>query len=102
MGWYFAIQALWFPDRAAMEGIWLTSQNTTLLEVVHTLSRIALAQFLPDQTCHHATHPLFTDNGVTGIVNSDVVLEVDSLIGWRNDGFFSKESGGLGGRHCGY
>ena len=70
--------------------------------MVHTLARIALAQFLADETGHHTAHPLFTDNGITGIVNSDVVLEVDTLVGWGDGGLFGEEGSGFGGRHCGW
>lgn len=79
-----------------------TSENTTLLEVVHTLARIALAQFLADQTRHHAADPLLTDNGVAGVVDCDVVLEVDAVVGRGDGGLFGEEGGGLGGWHCGW
>lgn len=76
-----------------------TSQDSTLLQVVHTLARIALAQFLANQTGHHAAHPLLADDSITGIVDGDVVLEVDALVGRGDSGLFGEEGGGLGGRH---
>lgn len=80
----------------------LTSENTALLEVVHTLARIALAQFFADETRHHAAYPLLADNGITGVVNGDIVLEVDSLVGRGDGGLFGEERGGFGGRHFGW
>lgn len=77
-----------------------TSENTTLLEVVHALARIAFAQFLADQTCHHAADPLLADNGVAGVVDCDIVLEVDAVVGRGDGGLFGEEGGGLGGWHC--
>lgn len=79
----------------------LTSQKTTLLKVVHALALVALAQLLADQTGHHAAHPLLADDGVAGIVNGDVVFEVDALVGRRHGGLLGEEGGGLGSRHCG-
>lgn len=79
----------------------LTSQDTTLLQVVHTLTRIALAQLLTNQSRHHRAHPLLTDNSITGIVHSDVVLKIDTLVGRGDAGLFREESCGLGGGHCG-
>lgn len=69
--------------------------------MVHALARIALAQFLANQTRHHAADPLLADNGIAGVVDCDVVLEVDTLVGRGDGGLFGEEGGGLGGWHCG-
>jgi hypothetical protein len=84
------------------ERVKLTSEDTALLEVIHALARIALAQFLADKTGHHAAHPLLADDSITGVVDGDVVLEVDALEGWRDGGLFGEEGGGLGGGHGGW
>lgn len=78
----------------------LTPQLPTLLEMVDPLAGVALAQFLAHQPGHHAAHPLLADDRVTGIVDGDVVLEVDAVVGRRNGGLLGQEGGGLGGGHC--
>jgi hypothetical protein len=93
--WTFAV-----TSKDSMTGRGLTSENTTLLEVVHALARITFAQFLADKARHHATHPLLTNDGIAGVVNGDVVLEVDALVGRGDGGLFGEERGGLGGGHC--
>jgi hypothetical protein len=77
----------------------ITSQGTTLLKVIHALARIALAQFLANETRHHTAHPLLANDRVAGIVDCDVVLEVDALVGRGDGGLFGQEGGGLGGGH---
>lgn len=79
----------------------LTPQSTTLLKMIHPLPLVALAQFLPNKTGHHTAHPLLADDGVAGVVDGDVVFEVDALVGRGHGGFFGLEGGGLGGWHCG-
>lgn len=69
----------------------LTPQDTALLQVVHALPLVALAKLLTNKTSHHAAHPLLTDNGVTGVVDGDVVLEIDTLVGRGDGGLFSQE-----------
>lgn len=68
--------------------------------MVHAFARIALAQFLADETGHHAAHPLLADDSITRVVDGDVVLEVDALVGWGDGGLLGEEGGGLGGGHC--
>ena len=70
--------------------------------MVGALARIALAQFLADEPGHHAAHPLLADDGVAGVVDGDVVLEVDALVGRGHGGLLGEEGGGLGGRHFGW
>ena len=69
--------------------------------MIDALSRITLPQFLTDKTRHHAADPLLTDNGVTGVVDSDVVFEVDALVAWGHGGLLGEEGGGFGGGHFG-
>lgn len=92
-----------FPTRIASIGIGdkLTSQSTTLLQVVNALARIALAQLLADQAGHHAAHPLLADNCIAGVVHGNVVFEVDTLVGRGHGGLLGEEGGGLGSWHCG-
>lgn len=67
--------------------------------MIHPLARIALAQFLADKTGHHAAYPLLADDRVAGVVDGDVVFEVDALVGWGHGGLFGQEGGGLGSWH---
>lgn len=69
--------------------------------MIHPLSSITLAQFLPNQSRHHTAHPLLADDGVAGVVEGDVVFEVDAFVGRGDGGFFGEEGGGLGGWHFG-
>lgn len=80
----------------------LTPQSTTLLQMIHPFSAITLPQFLPDKARHHAAHPLLADDGVAGVVEGDVVFEVDAVVGGCDGGLFGEEGCGLGGWHCGW
>ena len=79
----------------------LTPQKSTLLQMIHSFSRITLAQFLPDEPGHHAAHPLFPDNRVAGIMHGNVVFEFDAVVRRGHRGFFGLEGGGFGSRHFG-
>lgn len=85
--------------RKSKRGEGITSQDTTLLKVIHALARIALAQFLANKTRHHTAYPLLANDRVAGIVDCDVVLEVDAVVGRGDGGLFGQEGGGLGGGH---
>ena len=78
----------------------LTSQVPTLLQVVHALPVVALAQLLPHQPRHHALHPLLPDHGVLRGFQRLVVVVVDAVErrGHRRLGRF--EHLGLGSGHC--
>ena len=69
--------------------------------MINTLTPITLSQFLPDKTRHHAADPLLADNSVAGVMEGDVVIEVDTFVGGSHGGLFSLEGGGLGGWHFG-
>lgn len=68
--------------------------------MVHALARIALAQLLTDKSGHHTAHPLLADDCVAGVVDGDVVFEVDALVGRGHGGLLGQEGCGLRGRHC--
>lgn len=79
----------------------LTPQKSTLLKMIHSFFRIALAQFLPNKPRHHAAHPLFPDNRVAGIMHSNVVFEVDAVVRRGHRGLFGLEGSGFRSRHFG-
>lgn len=80
--------------------ITLTSQRTALLQMVDALPVVTLAQLLPDEPSHHDVHPLLPDDGVLGLLDALVVVEVDPFEGWWHGRLLGQESLGLGGRHC--
>jgi hypothetical protein len=80
----------------------LTSEVSALLQVVHALSVVALAQLLPHQPRHHALHPLLSDHGILRGLERFVVVVVDAVEGRGYCGLRGLEHLGLGSRHgCG-
>lgn len=73
----------------------------TLLEMIDALALVALAQLLADKPGHHAADPLFADDGVAGVVQGDVVFEVDAVVGRGHGGLFGEEGFGFRGGHFG-
>ena len=74
---------------------------TAVFEVVHALPGVALAQLLTNQTDHHGTDPLFTDDGILGGLESLGVVEVHAVESGRDFRLHGLEALGLGGRHRG-
>lgn len=78
----------------------LTSQRAALLQMVDALAVVTFAQLLPDKSSHHDMHPLLPDDGILGLLDALVVVEVDPFEGWWHGRLLGQESLGLGGRHC--
>lgn len=75
---------------------------TAVLQVVHTLADVALAQLFANKTGHHDLNPLLPGDGVLGSLEGLGVIVVDSVEGRRDLGLVALEELGLGGRHCEY
>lgn len=69
--------------------------------MIHPLASIALPQFLPHKTRHHAAHPLLPDDRVAGVVDGNVIVVVDAVVRRRNGGLLGLEGFGLKGWHFG-
>lgn len=67
--------------------------------MVDALPVVTLAQLLPYEPSHHDVHPLLPDDGVLGLLDALVVIEVDPFEGWWHGRLLGQESLGLGGRH---
>lgn len=74
---------------------------SAFLQVVHPLAVVAFAHFLADQPCHHALHPLLSNDGILCRLQSFVVIEVDTVKGGWDRGFGGFEGLGLWRRHDG-
>lgn len=77
----------------------LTSEVAAVLEVVHALTDVALAQLLADEPGHHGTDPLFPDEGVLGGLEGLGIIVVNAVEGGRDGRLLGLELLGLGGRH---
>lgn len=71
----------------------LTSQHTTPLQMIDTLPPVTLAHLIPDQSRHHALHPLFPQHRVLGGFEGGLVVVVDAVEGWRYF-WLAREEGG--------
>lgn len=71
----------------------------TVLEVVHALTDIALAQLLAHKPGHHSTDPLFPNEGILGSLEGLGIIVVDAVEGGRDGRLLGLELLGLGGRH---
>ena len=78
----------------------LTSQMTAVLQMVHTLALVAFAQLITDQSSHHSSNPLFSNDRVLGGLESLGVGVVNAVESGSDGGLLSLELGGFGGRHC--
>jgi hypothetical protein len=88
-----------FPLHAPGLADLLTSEVTTLLQVVDALSVVALAQLLPHQSRHHALHPLLSDHGILRRFKRFVVVVVHAVEGWWNSWLGRLKHLRLGSRH---
>lgn len=80
------------------EGRKLTSQCSTLLQMIDAFPVIALAQLFSNQSRHHAPNPLFPYNSILRLLESCGILVVDSVEGRRDLGFLRQEGCRFGGR----
>lgn len=71
-----------------------------VLEVVDTLTDIALVQLLTNKSGHHSTDPLFSNEGILGSLEGLGIIVVDAVEGGSNGRLLGLELLGLGGRHC--
>jgi hypothetical protein len=77
----------------------LTSEVAAVLEVVNTLTNIALVKLLANKSGHHSADPLFADEGILGSLERLGIIVVDAVEG-RSDGrLLGLELLGLGSRH---
>ena len=67
--------------------------------MINSLPAITLPQFLAHKTRHHTADPLLADDSVAGIVEGNVVVEVDTVVGGCHGGLLGLEGGGFGGWH---
>lgn len=72
---------------------------TAVLEVVHTLTVVALSQLLAHKSCHHGADPLLPDDGILGRLESLGIVVVDAVKGGSDGGLLGLELLGLGSRH---
>lgn len=70
--------------------------------MINPLPMIAFPQLITHKSGHHASDPLFADDSVAGIVDRDVIFEVDAVEGWRDGGLLGQEGLGLWGGHFGW
>lgn len=70
-----------------------------VLEVVHTLALVALAQFLPCEADHHGPDPLLADDGILGRLEGLGVVVGYSVEGGRHRRLLALEELGFGGGH---
>lgn len=75
------------------------SKVAAVLQVVDTLSNVALVELLSNKTGHHSSNPLLSDEGILGSLEGFSIIVIDAIEGRRNGGLLSLKLLGLGSRH---
>ena len=70
-----------------------------VLEVVDTLTDVALVQLLANKSGHHSADPLFSNEGILGSLEGLGIIVVDAVEGGSDGRLLGLELLGLGGRH---
>ena len=70
-----------------------------VLEVVDTLTDVALVQLLANKSGHHSADPLFPNEGILSSLEGLGIIVVDAVEGGSDGRLLGLELLGLGGRH---